>query len=91
MNEKGYKQFQPRGRFYIVKEGNWCLVDDIDGSLVGFDTKAEATDAKKFAAQYVRVHGDIDLQSFPFSIDQPLSYADRGIDFEDAVTQRWGK
>lgn len=62
------------GRFYVTKEGNWCLVDTIDGTLVGHDTKADALDAMKFARQYVKLHGDIDLCSFPYSLDTPLIY-----------------
>jgi hypothetical protein len=62
------------GRFYVVKEGNWCLVDSLDGTLLGHDTKKEALESKSFAIHYVRLHGDIDLCSFPYSIDTPLNY-----------------
>lgn len=75
-----YRPFAPRGRFYLVdtRDGGdgWTLADDLDGSCVSFDTKAAADDAARFARRYVKRHGDIDLQSFPFQMDQPLTYCD---------------
>ena len=55
------------GRFYIEHEdGEWLLIDSIDGTLVGFETKREALENRYFARQYVKIHGDIDFCSFPF-------------------------
>lgn len=75
-----YRPFAPRGRFYLVdtRDGGdgWTLADDFDGSCVSFGTKSEAEDAARFARAYVKRHGDIDLQSFPFRLDQPLNYCD---------------
>lgn len=62
------------GRFYIEREDNWLLIDSTDGTLVGFDTKADALWARKFSRKYVRLHGDIDLLTFPYTLDEPLSY-----------------
>ena len=62
------------GRFYIEKDENWICVDSVDGTLVGHETKAEALDTMKFARQYVKIHGDIDFLTFPYSLDEPLHY-----------------
>jgi hypothetical protein len=69
-----FKKGQTRGRFYIEKEENWCLIDSIDGTLVGFDTKIEAEESASFARAYVKRHGDIDFLSFPYDLDQELYY-----------------
>lgn len=74
-----FKEFQSRGRFFIEREGDetWQVVDEIDGTLIGFQTKREAEEAATFARDYVRRHGDIDFLSFPYSWDQALSYCNR--------------
>ena len=63
------------GRFYIEHEdGEWLLIDSIDGTLVGFETKREALENRYFARQYVKIHGDIDFCSFPYGLNEPLTY-----------------
>lgn len=39
----------------------------------GNGTKKDALSLKSFAIAYVKVHGDINFESFPFSIDEPLT------------------
>lgn len=77
-----FKKHQTRGRFHAsrgpVEDGRqwWDLVDTLDGYCVTFFTRVEAEDAAKFARAYVKKWGDIDLGSFPYSLDTPLSYCD---------------
>lgn len=71
-------KYQVRGRFYVDPSENipdgWMLVDTLDGCLVDFDTKTAAMTAARFAREYVRKWGDIDLAMFPWDLDQPLNY-----------------
>jgi len=52
--------------------------------LGGHRTKKEATDMKSFANEYVRWHGDIDFNTFPYNLTDPLRYCD-----EDEVKKYW--
>jgi hypothetical protein len=66
------------GRFYIEEDacGEWDVVDRIDGTLLGHANRNRALECKRFAIAYVKLHGDIDLCSFPYSLEQPLHYDD---------------
>lgn len=71
-----YKPYRVNGRFYISSSSDGpCVVDDIDGSVIDWDTVRECRDFASFCRDYVRLHGDIDLQSVPYSIGDPLHYA----------------
>lgn len=59
-------------------------VDNAYGTCIGFDTKREATEACRLARAYVKVHGDIDFSSFPYDLDQPLTY-----DLVDDIRRHW--
>lgn len=61
-----------RGRFYVLREDGWTVADAAYGNCVSFDTKSEAEGAATFCRAYCRRHGDINLESFPFSLEQPL-------------------
>jgi len=69
-----YKLYQTRGRFFVAPseniDGGWMLVDTLDGTLVDFRCRNHANKAARFARAYVRKHGDIDLASFPYELDQ---------------------
>ncbi len=67
-----------RGRFYIEEDacGEWNVVDTIDGTLIGNANRNRAMECKRFAIAYVRLHGDIDFCSFPYTLEQPLYYDD---------------
>ena len=74
-----FKPFETRERFYIERfeDGGKMrcqLVDAMCGMTLGMETMKEAKDTATFARDYVKKHGDIDLGSFPYSIDAPLSY-----------------
>lgn len=71
-----FKPYETRGRFYVEwqSDGEWLVIDAHSSKVVGFDTKAQALDAACFCRAYVKRHGDIDLASFPYSIDDPLQY-----------------
>jgi hypothetical protein len=67
-----------RGRFYILRdEDGWTVVDSAehaDGGCLSFETRREAEGAATFARAYVRKWGDVDFQSFPYSLDdEPVS------------------
>ena len=65
-------------RFYVERmDDAWQLVDAAYGVTLGTPTKRAATDAARFARHYIARHGDIDLGSFPCSVDDPLTYDDR--------------
>jgi hypothetical protein len=75
-----YRPYQWRGRFVVEPIGprgeGWNLIDDLDGGCLEFHTKAEAEAAATFARAYVRKYGDIDLNSFPYDLESPVSYAE---------------
>lgn len=89
-----YLPFRPRGRFYLVdtREGGdgWTLADDLDGSCVSFANRAQAEAAAGFARAYVRRHGDIDLQAFPYRLTSPLSYAHADPFSNGRSSRPWG-
>lgn len=64
-----------RGRFYLDDscEGGWQVVDRLDGSTLGHGSKRWASGVAQFARAYVRLWGDIDFQSFPYSLDEPFT------------------
>lgn len=63
-------------RFEVEGErGDWQVIDWAYATTIGgFETKADAIEAKRFASEYVKKHGDIDFNSFPYSLDEPLLY-----------------
>lgn len=67
----------PRGARFIPErdpEYRWGVRDlAYDKVLTGFDLH-QARDVARFAQEYVDRHGDIDLNAFPYEIDQPLRY-----------------
>lgn len=72
-----YSPFQTRGRFYIENMGGeWCVIDELTSKLVGFETQSQAREAASFARAYVKRHGDIDLGSFPYGLDDKVHYED---------------
>lgn len=75
-----FKPYQTHGRFSVELIGGrgegWNLIDNLDGYCLEYDTKAEALVAKQFAVAYVKLHGDIDLGSFPYDLNSPLTYCD---------------
>jgi hypothetical protein len=74
------KTISLRSRFSVEhnSDGEWDLIDWKTGGVVCFLTKAEANDFKRFSKEYVKRHGDINFQSFPMDLDQPLSERDYG-------------
>lgn len=80
--EAQFKKYQSRGRFIVEPGGRdderrlWDLIDNLDGYCVTFFTRKDANDAKKLARSYVEKWGDIDLGSFPYDLNTPLSYCD---------------
>ena len=77
--KKYWKYPCPKDRFGYDEDsdGNWQLVDRKYGMLLmaphgkGWETVKMAW----FARNYVRIHGDIDFRSFPYSLFQALDYA----------------
>lgn len=74
-----FKPFETRERFYVERfeDGDKMrcqLVDAMCGMTLGMGSMKEANDTATFARAYVKKHGDIDLGSFPYEIDAPLSY-----------------
>jgi hypothetical protein len=71
-----YSDKEARFELEHLEEG-WQVVDyAYANTLGGFETRREARDVMWFARKYVGEHGDIDLGSFPYSLDQPLNYSD---------------
>lgn len=50
------------------------MVDNLDHSNLGFPTKEAAEAVASFARAYVQTWGDLDLASFPSTLDTPLHY-----------------
>ena len=48
--------------------GEWLLIDRWRGHCVGFSSRALAQESRAFGNRYIRVHGDINLLSFPYSL-----------------------
>lgn len=62
-----------RGRFYIEhNDDGWCVVDSYHGLVLANDTRREAEQMATFSRAYVRKWGDINFDSFPFSVNEPL-------------------
>lgn len=66
-----------RGRFYLDDscEGGWQVVDTKNGGTIGHGSRRWAERVARFARAYTRKWGDIDFQSFPYSLDVPLGKA----------------
>jgi hypothetical protein len=59
-----------RGRFFVERiDDYWQVVDDIQSTAIGANTKKEALDMAKFCRDYVRKWGCINFDSFPYSWD----------------------
>ena len=56
--------------------GQWDLIDWAYATVINFDRKADALAFATFARAYVKRHGDIDLRSMPYTLDDPLGYDD---------------
>lgn len=72
-----FKPYQTKNRFWVdleVSDGP-SVVDSLDGSTVSFDKVTQARDFAGFCRAYVKLHGDIDLQSVPYAWNEPLHYA----------------
>lgn len=74
---------EPRtGRIYVEHMPHedpscrWQVSDAAYAVCVGFRTKREATEAASFYRAYIKRHGDIDLCSVPWSLDDELHYDD---------------
>ena len=50
------------------------LNDDAYATCIGFATQQEASDAARFAREYIKIHGDIDLRAFPYELTDSLHY-----------------
>ncbi len=76
----------PREARFVVERltDGWQVVDNAYATVIGTDTKREATEAARFARQYVKRHGDIDFGSFPWSLEHSLRY-----DNETDIDQWW--
>ena len=79
--ENDFKPFDCVGRFMVCYEGVtsdgkpvWLLVDNLDSSIISHESRAAATRSAQHAREYVKTHGDIDLQNFPYAYDQRLTY-----------------
>ena len=65
---------QYRSRFAIQRDGDgWTIADYQRGGCVSFTTRAEARDALRFVKAYAAKWGDVDLESFPYSLDEPFN------------------
>lgn len=63
-----------RSRFAIERDGDgWTLADYQRGGCVSFTTRAEAREALRFVKAYTARWGDVDLESFPYSLDEPYT------------------
>jgi hypothetical protein len=51
----------------------WTLADGETGECVSFETREQARAALRFAKEYVARHGGINLDGFPYSIDDPFA------------------
>lgn len=61
-----------RGRIYVFHEDGWQIGDAKTGMCLCLDSKAQAERAALFARAYIRRHGDINLGSFPHTLETPL-------------------
>lgn len=70
------RDFPPRmPRFEVDgSRGNWMVYDWAYAKSLAFDLRKEADAAARFARAYVKRHGDIDFDSFPYEITQELHY-----------------
>lgn len=72
---RGMLPRQMRFVVYLSYIGEWEVVDDAYGFILrGFETKREATEFKSFCNAYVKRWGDIDFNSVPYKLSQPLHY-----------------
>lgn len=79
--DNDFKPFDCVGRFMVCYEGKtsdgkhvWLTVDNLDSSIISHEFRNAANDCARFAREYVKTHGDIDLQNFPYAYDQKLTY-----------------
>lgn len=62
-------------RFVVERqEEDWLLADYQYGSGLQFESRRAAEEAATFAREYVRRHGDINFDSFPFSLTEELDH-----------------
>lgn len=72
-NEAMHDPKKLRGRFEIERDcDGWTLADYAYGTCLSFDTRREAEEAKRFARAYAKRWGDVDFDSFPYSLTEPL-------------------
>lgn len=87
-NWREIRDLPPRcARFELDQdeEGFWRVYDQAYMLVLGgYATKKEAADLKSFANEYVKWQGDIDFNSFPYTLTQPLHYCDA-----DEVQRYW--
>lgn len=74
-NKRKFRKGEVWGRFEVEPsyEG-WNMIDNFDCCVVEVETKREALEIAAFAREYVRRHGDIDVNSFPYTLDALLHY-----------------
>jgi hypothetical protein len=66
-----------RGRFAVEHDcDGWTVVDYAYGLSISSDTRAEAERMATFARAYVKKHGDINFDSFPYSMREELTAED---------------
>ena len=64
-----------RARLYTEHDGDgWTLIDDKYGGCVSFATRQEARDALNFSRAFIARHGDLNMFSYPYTLDSPLSW-----------------
>lgn len=78
MPEPVFKPHQPRGRFTVELVGargeGWNTIDNLDGACLESNTRDDAENMATFARAYVKRHGDVDFNSFPYKLEDPLVY-----------------
>lgn len=50
----------------------WLLIDRWRGECIGFNSKTAAMQCRAFANKYIKIHGDINLQSFPYRLEDEM-------------------
>jgi hypothetical protein len=75
-----------RGRFYVEHDRDgYTLVDALYGSCVSFESMRQAQRNATFARAYVRKWGEINVQSFPYTLDDPWTAESAAQLHEDAT------
>jgi len=62
-----------RGRFYVEQTlDGWQIVDSAYALTLGCANKTAAMESARFARAYCAAQGDINFDSFPYSLDDPF-------------------